>query len=100
MRRAYKLDLPEAVCSEIFEFAKFTPTLSAKALTKHLETHPWLKDMLIEFPGAPPCHIILFPNLGFQGCHKCDTCPTARLHQIRLRYQPNLDDELDSDLEY
>ena len=84
---ASKLPLPTDLHALVASYAAYSPTPSAAALRKYLETHPWIKGMVAACPRIHPGLIILgAPDLGLVDCSKCSTCAKARHFQIRQRY--------------
>ena len=88
------LPFPRDVCAHITRLACYRPTPSAKAMNQYIDQHPWVIPMLKltdEYPEIAPSTIILWANsVGCFACRKCNSCISARLHEVRAAHDPDV----------
>ena len=85
-------------CQELVNaFARgWRPTPSARAMLAFWQQYPWVPEMqqLNNSRGA-----LLYRAAdcaGVQRCYRCNCCYIQQLHNIRIRYEPEIiDDDLD-----
>ena len=84
-------------CQELVDaFARgWQPTPSARAMIAFWQQYPWVPEMQqLNLPGALLYRAADFA--GLQPCDRCDCCYIQQLHNIRVKYEPEIiDDELD-----
>ena len=91
------MDAVPLECQELVNaFARgWQPTPSARAMIAFWQQYPWVPEMQqLNLRGALLYRAADFA--GLQPCDRCDCCYIQQLHNIRVKYEPEIiDDELD-----
>ena len=68
------------------------PTPSARAMRAFWQVYPWVPEMQQQLE-SPRNAVLLYRHAhsaGARCCHKCNSCYMQQLHDIRVKYEPEL----------